>query len=583
MQIVRGIPVSPGIVIGRIFVLDDERLRIAPRHIRPDEITDELERLERALHASVEELHELRDVAEVELGHDAAAIFTFHVGALSDKTLTDPMRVKIREEHFAAEYAVYRVMRDWAERFARMPNAAFATKIDDVRDLSARVLRHLIGEHQSRLDQLDHKAVIIASDLTPSQTAGFDRSKVAAFATDFGGQTSHTAIVARALGIPAVVGCNSLGAIATDGVSVIVDGDRGVVVVDPDDAKLDEYRSYREQRRLEQLTLDEVADLPSRTRDGVDIRLLGNIEFADEISALLDAGGEGVGLYRTEFLYLTSDTEPTEEDHYHAYTRCVELLDGRELVIRTVDLGADKYTQEQFETPERNPFLGCRSIRYCLRNLPMFRRQLRAILRASAVGPIKVMFPLITSTAEFRQGKSLIRDVMEELAEEKIPFDSTIKIGMMVEVPSAAILADVFAREVDFFSIGTNDLVQYTLAVDRTNERVADLYNPAHPAVLRLIREVTRAARRRDVPVSCCGESASEPGMAMLLIGMGLRTLSVTASAIPGLKRLIRSVSTSQCERIAKKAMTFDSDTQVTTYLRDQLQKIIPDPFEGRA
>lgn len=583
MQIVRGIPVSPGIVIGRIFVLDDERLRIAPRHIRPDEITDELERLERALHASVEELHELRDVAEVELGHDAAAIFTFHVGALSDKTLTDPMRVKIREEHFAAEYAVYRVMRDWAERFARMPNAAFATKIDDVRDLSARVLRHLIGEHQSRLDQLDHKAVIIASDLTPSQTAGFDRSKVAAFATDFGGRTSHTAIVARALGIPAVVGCNSLGAIATDGVSVIVDGDRGVVVVDPDDAKLDEYRSYREQRRLEQLTLDEVADLPSRTRDGVDIRLLGNIEFADEISALLDAGGEGVGLYRTEFLYLTSDTEPTEEDHYNAYTRCVELLDGRELVIRTVDLGADKYTQEQFETPERNPFLGCRSIRYCLRNLPMFRRQLRAILRASAVGPIKVMFPLITSTAEFRQGKWLIRDVMDELAEEKIAFDSTIKIGMMVEVPSAAILADVFAREVDFFSIGTNDLVQYTLAVDRTNERVADLYNPAHPAVLRLIREVSRAARRREVPVSCCGESAAEPGMAMLLIGMGLRTLSVTASAIPGLKRLIRSVSTSQCERIVKKAMTFDSDTQVTTYLRDQLQKIIPDPFEGRA
>ncbi|MCH8805920.1 MAG: phosphoenolpyruvate--protein phosphotransferase [Planctomycetes bacterium] len=582
MQIVRGIPVSPGIVIGRIFVLDDERLRIAPRHIRPDEIPDELERLERALKASVEELHELRDVAEVELGHDAAAIFTFHVGALSDKTLTDPMRAKIRDEHFAAEYAVYRVMRDWAERFARMTNAAFATKIDDVRDLSARVLRHLIGEHQSRLDQLDHKAVIIASDLTPSQTAGFDRSKVAAFATDFGGRTSHTAIVARALGIPAVVGCNSLGAIATDGVSVIVDGDRGVVVVDPDDAKLDEYRSYREQRRLEQLTLDEVADLPSRTRDGVDIRLLGNIEFADEISALLDAGGEGVGLYRTEFLYLTSDTEPTEEDHYHAYTRCVELLDGRELVIRTVDLGADKYTQEQFETPERNPFLGCRSIRYCLRNLPMFRRQLRAILRASATGPIKVMFPLITSTAEFRQGKWLIRDVMDELAEEKIAFDSTIKIGMMVEVPSAAILADVFAREVDFFSIGTNDLVQYTLAVDRTNERVADLYNPAHPAVLRLIREVSRAARRRDVPVSCCGESAAEPGMAVLLIGMGLRTLSVTASAIPGLKRLIRSVSTSQCERIVKKAMTFDSDTQVTTYLRDQLQKIIPDPFEGR-
>jgi phosphoenolpyruvate-protein phosphotransferase (PTS system enzyme I) len=582
MQVIRGIPVSPGVVIGRIFVLDDERLRIAPRHIQPTETDSELERLETALVASVDELHDIRDVATTELGSDAADIFTFHVGALSDRTLTDPMRAKIKDEHFAAEYAVYRVMRDWADRFARMPNAAFATKIDDVRDLSARVLKHLIGAHQSRLDQLDHKAVIIASDLTPSQTASFDRSKVAAFATDMGGRTSHTAIVAKALGIPAVVGCNALGAIADDGEVVIIDGDRGIVIVAPDEIKLDEYRAYREQQRLRQLTLDEVAGLPSTTRDGVDIHLMGNIEFAHEVPAILNAGGEGVGLYRTEFLYLTSKTEPSEEDHLRAYTNCIERLGGQPLVIRTVDLGADKYTQAQFETPERNPFLGCRSIRYCLQNMPMFRRQLRAILRASALGPVKVMFPLITSTSEFRQGKWLIHDVMEELAEEKIAYDSEIEIGMMVEVPSAAIMADAFAREVDFFSIGTNDLVQYTLAVDRTNERVADLYNPAHPAVLRLIRDVARAARKRDIPVSCCGEAASEPEMAILLIGLGLRTLSVTASTIPQLKRLVRSVSTPQCERIARRAMSFDSDTQVATYLRDQLRKIIPDSFDGR-
>ncbi len=492
------------------------------------------------------------------------------------------MRSKIKDEHFTAEYAVYRVMRDWADRFARMTNAAFATKIDDVRDLSARVLKHLIGAHQSRLDELDHKAVIIASDLTPSQTASFDRSKVAAFATDMGGRTSHTAIVAKALGIPAVVGCNTLGAIADDGEVVIIDGDRGIVIVAPDEIKLDEYRAYREQRRLRQLTLDEVAGLPSTTRDAVDIHLMGNIEFAHEVPAILKAGGEGVGLYRTEFLYLTSKTEPTEEDHLRAYTNCIDRLQGLPLVIRTVDLGADKYTQEQFETPERNPFLGCRSIRYCLQNMPMFRRQLRAILRASALGPVKVMFPLITSTSEFRQGKWLIHDVMEELAEEKIAYNSEIEIGMMVEVPSAAILADAFAREVDFFSIGTNDLVQYTLAVDRTNERVADLYNPVHPAVIRLIRDVARAARKRDIPVSCCGEAASEPEMAILLIGLGLRTLSVTASTIPQLKRLVRSVSIPQCERIARRAMSFDSDTQVATYLRDQLRKIIPDSFDGR-
>jgi phosphotransferase system enzyme I (PtsI) len=478
---------------------------------------------------------------------------------------------------------VYSVLREWAERFAAMSDVTFATKIDDVRDLSARVLRHLIGEHESRLEKLDRVAVIVASDLTPSQTAGFDRDKVAAFATDFGGRTSHTAIVARALAIPAVVGCGALGEAVKDGDLIIVDGDRGLVIVDPDDAKLDEYNAYLERRKTEQLTLTEIASLESITRDDQAIQLLGNIEFPQEVASVLGFGGEGVGLYRTEFLFLTHQTEPSEEDHFESYKGCIDRLEGKPLVIRTVDLGADKYTQAQFETPERNPFLGCRSIRYCLANIQMFKVQLRAILRASALGPVKIMFPLITSTAELRKGKFLISEVMEELAEEEIPFDREVDVGMMVEVPSAAVMADVFAREVDFFSIGTNDLVQYTLAVDRTNERVASLYNPAHPAVLRLIRDVSRAARRREVPVSCCGEAAAEPEMALLLIGLGLRTLSVNAGSIPGLKRLIRSVSVAQCERIARRAISFDSDVEVASFVRDQLRKIIPDSFGGRS
>jgi phosphotransferase system enzyme I (PtsI) len=411
---------------------------------------------------------------------------------------------------------------------------------------------------------------------------------VVAFATDQGGQTSHTAIFARALGIPAVVGCGRVTEHGADGMPVIIDGDRGVVILDPAPEQLAEYQGHIEQQRLYRLSLNELATLPSETRDGVHVELLANIEFPEEIPIVLDCGGEGVGLYRTEYLYLTSDKEPTEEDHPAAYPQALELLTrpgggGRTLTIRTVDLGADKYTQSRAETPERNPFLGLRSIRYCLQSLPMFKTQLRALLRASAHGPIKVMFPLITTTQEFRQSKYLLNDVMEDLEEEGVPFDRNIAVGMMVEVPAAALMADTHARDADFFSIGTNDLVQYTLAVDRTNERVAGLYNPGHPAVIQLIRHVIRAAGRKGIPVSCCGESAGDLGYAILLIGLGLRTLSVTAASIPALKRLIRSVTVAQCEQIAEKASELDSDVAVSAYLRDQARKIIPEAFDGRS
>jgi phosphotransferase system enzyme I (PtsI) len=583
MDIIEGIPVSPGVVIGRVFVLDDEHHRIPRREVPRVTIKAELARLEEALRASSEELTDVRDEAEREMGAEAAKIFSFHIGVLADPTLVEPMRKRISEESVTAEFAVYRTFADLAERFAGMGDSAFTTKVNDITDLATRVLRHLIGQHASRLDDLDDEAVVVAEDLTPSQTAGFDRSKVVAMATDLGGRTSHTAIVARALGIPAVVGLRGVTRAALDGQPIIIDGDRGLVILDPADEKIEEYTAYIEQRKVRQLSLDELASLESVTRDGQRITILGNIEFADEIPAILRAGGLGVGLYRTEFLYLTRRVEPTEEDHFEAYKKCVELLEGRPLVLRTVDLGADKHTQESIAIPERNPFLGCRSIRFCLKSLPMFKRQLRAMLRASAHGPISIMFPLISSSDEFRRARLVVHDVMEDLADEGIEFDRKVPIGMMVEVPSAAIMAGSLAREADFFSIGTNDLVQYTLAVDRTNERVADLFNPAHPAVIRLIREVVKSARRHDTPVSCCGESAGEPEYAMLLIGLGVRTLSVTASSMPQLKRLVRSVTINQCERIAKRALSFDSDVEVSAFLRDQARKIIPEASGGRA
>ena len=551
------------------------------RVVRPEQLPVEHDRLWKALGASIHELNGLREKTRAGLGEEAAKIFAFHLGMLCDPTLTRPMHERIDAERVTAEYAVWKGFEELLTRFAALPDPSFQTKVDDVRDLSARVLRHLIGEHSSRLSQLNHQAVVVARDLTPSQTAAFDRGQVVAFATDLGGRTSHTAIFARALGIPAVVGVGRVTQMAADDAPVIIDGDHGVVVIDLTRPR---WR-VRTPHRAAPPPTSRCGNWPRScvTTDGTHIALLANIEFPEEIPTAVDCGAEGVGLYRTEYLYLTSTREPTEEDHFAAYKKAVELSQGRTLVIRTVDLGADKYTQERAEEPERNPFLGLRSIRYCLQSLPMFKTQLRALLRASALGPMRVMFPLISNTNELRQAKFLVNDVMEDLDEEGVPFDRSVPVGMMVEVPAAAIMANTFARESAFFSIGTNDLVQYTLAVDRTNERVASLFNPAHPAVLQLIKEVVRAGRRNNIPVSCCGESAGEPDYALLLMGLGLRTLSATASSLPMLKRAVRSVSIQQCERMAKRALSLDSDAAVAAFLRDQARKIIPEAFDGRS
>ncbi len=583
MEILKGIPVSQGIVIGRVYVLDADTRHIGRHHIRRDAIEAELNRLDVALKQAREELAGVFKDAESVMGEEAAKVFLFHQGMLGDKSLIGPIRLMIDAESVSAEYAVSHVLGEWSERFGRMPDLAFRSKVNDLEDLQERILTHLTGERRCQLAQVPAGTVVVARDLTPTQATSFDRTRVLAFATDLGGKTSHTAIVARALGTPAVVGCQTLTRLATDGSTIIIDGERGVVVLDPNEETLDDYRAAIKKRQQTRVTVGDDARLPALTLDKVHVQVLGNIEFSDEIPSLLEQGGEGVGLYRTEFLYLTSSTEPTEEDHFTAYARCVKLLNGRPLVIRTVDLGADKYTQERTDVPERNPFLGLRSIRYCLRSIPMFKTQLRAILRASALGPIKVMFPLITTTNELRHAKLVVHDVMEDLEEEGIPFDRNVKIGMMVEVPAAALMADTFAREVDFFSIGTNDLIQYTLAVDRTNERVAGMYNPLNPAVLRLIRDTVRAARRHEIDVSLCGEAGGDLEIALLLIGMGLRTLSVTGSAVAPLKRLIRGVSLTQCERLARKVFSFDSDVQVAAYLRDRARKIVPEAFDGRS
>lgn len=579
METLSGIAVSSGLAIGRAYVLDAVERYVPERHITEDAVDSEIERLWTAIGGALDELVELRNRTEEELGSDPAKILDFHIGILQDPTLIAPMPERIRSGLVNAERAVAERFDQLASQFRGMSSPIFRQKANDIIDLDRRVLNRLMGETDDRLANVEGAVVLVAHELTPSQAASIDRSKILGVATDAGGRTSHTSIVIRALQIPSVVGCREITSTIQDGDWIIVDGDTGAVLVRPDEDEIANYRQIQAKRTARRVALSGKASLEPVTLDGTRISLLGNIEFPKEVTTTLENGGDGVGLYRTEFLWLTSDHNPTEEEQFENYRHTIQLLGGRPLTIRTFDLGADKYTQERSEEPERNPFLGCRSIRYCLQNLPMFKTQLRAIVRASAFGPMKIMFPLVSTVMELRQTKMLLRDVCEELEEESIPYDRELEMGMMVEVPSAAIMAKVFATEVSFFSIGTNDLIQYTLAVDRGNERVANLYTGAHPAVLQLIKSVIRAARRRSVDVSICGEIAADPVYTMLLIGLGIRTLSLVPAQIPLVKRVIRSVDMDQCERVARKIGTFDSERQVINCLRDELRKVDPESF----
>lgn len=583
MQLLKGIGVSPGVVIGRAFVLDDLTPHVPKRHVAASDVSHQHGRLDAAVAASIEELQTLRDRIAKELDAEAAKILEFHIALLRDEHFLNPVHERIEEQNVSAEWAVTYEIQAMADKFQALDSEALRSKVSDLLDLDRRLLRHLIGETQGRLKQVEGEVIIVAHDLTPSQTIGLDTEHVKAFVTDAGGRTSHTAIMARSIAIPAIVGLErALSDIFEDDL-LIVDGDRGVLIIDPDEPTLDQYSKRMERRKSYELTLVDLAHEPARTADGVRIKLYGNIEFPFEVAMVDRYGGDGVGLFRSEFLFLAQDRDPSEEEQYEAFRDAVRMSAGKPITIRTLDLGSDKYTQRRQESPERNPALGCRSIRFCLQNLPLFKTQLRAILRASTEGDLRIMFPLITGPLELRQARMVLNDVMEDLEDEGIAFNRNVPVGIMIEAPSAAIMSHAFSREVDFFSIGTNDLIQYTLAVDRTNERVANLYSAAHPAVLRLLKDCIRSARRGGIDVSLCGEIASDPDYIMLLIGIGLRNLSLVPSAIPDIKRVIRAVDTRTCELIARKVGSFDSERQVLNFIRDETRKVMPEGYDGRS
>ncbi len=577
MAMKRGIGASPGVAIGPALILETQETRLTRRTVLPEQVEHELALIDRAFDAAQAEVSTERQQFAVRAGNELADIFGFHERWLSDAKPRQEIRTLVREKNYSAPYAIGLFMRRYRRRFHEMNSPFLQERARDVLDIERRLLRHVGEVVQHELTDLTEPVIVVAHDLTPSQAVQLERTRrVLGIATDVGGATSHTAIVARGLGLPAVVGLADLSTIVSNGDDLVLDGGHGVVVVNPDPAQRSEYQNQAAHLVEIRLALDELRDLPAVTRDGVQVELHGNIEFPEEVEGCLAKGATGVGLFRTEFLFLQGG-EPSEEEQFQIYRQAAELLNGRPLVVRTADLGADKYIQSRSAEPERNPFLGLRSIRYCLQNLPMFRAQLRAILRASNHGDVRVMFPLITRIMELRQARYVLSLVFEELEEEGYEFRRQVPLGVMVETPAAALCARELAREVNFFSIGTNDLIQYTLAVDRNNEKVAPLYVGLNPAVLRLIEMVIAAARLENVEVSMCGEMAGDPHCTILLLGMGLRRFSMAASAVPTVKRLIRAVAASDAERVASRALSFETEREVINYLRDETRKAVPD------
>lgn len=589
MEYKYGTAVSPGIAIGPALVLDTEGVLISHRTVPPDQLEAEIARLRRALDEVAADARAAREKMTAKLGPALGNIYGAQQSMIEGEWLRRQIEERIRSDKFSAEYAVSRVIRDILKTLeaagARAGEAGAADarrKATEIIDIERQILAALLGHPTNPFGNLTEPVILLANDLLPSDTADFSPRTVRAFATESGGATSHTAILANALEIPAVVGLSRFLTDVSGGDTVIVDGTNGVLILDPDEDTLAKYEAERAELLARPDRYESLRDKPSITDDGTPIRLLGNIELAQEAVHCIDRGAEGVGLYRTEFLYLNKTTHPTEEEHYDAYTSVLHTLGpNRPVVIRTLDLGADKFSSVSGAVAnEKNPFLGLRSVRLCLDNLDLFKTQLRAILRAAVHGELHVMFPMISTVAELRQCKHLLNEVKEDLEYARIPFKPNVPVGTMIEVPSAALLSDVLAREVDFFSIGTNDLIQYTLAADRNNEYVADLYNPLDPAVLRLIRMVVQAAQkeqtRRSFEVNVCGEMSGEPLYIPLLVGLGLRQLSATPRKIPEIKRVIRALKIAEAERIAEEALTLESARQVRNYLRAQLRTILP-------
>lgn len=564
----KGSAASPGIAIGKVVLKREPVIEIAKRHIEDTE--EEIRRLDSAISCAINEIDQIYKAAINSVGEEAK-IFEAHLMILDDPELLRTAKDKIKTEKVNAEWALKGTTDSLIEVFQNMDNEYMRERTADIKDVTDRIINILIGIEQSDLSNLSEEVIVVARDLTPSDTAQMDKEKVLGFVTEIGGRASHSAIMARTLGMTAVVGVEGITDQIKDGNIVVLDGEEGYVYINPDEKIIAQYSKKKKEYDAFRCQLRELVGKESKTKDGFEKELSANIGTPKDVDAVCKNDGEGIGLYRTEFLYMDRDRLPTEEEQFTAYKVVVEKMAGKPVVIRTLDIGGDKEVSYLDLPQEMNPFLGYRAIRLCLDRTDIFKTQLRALLRASACGNIKIMFPMISSREELRKAKKILEEVREELRENKVKFNENLEVGMMIEVPAAAIMSDVFAKEVDFFSIGTNDLIQYTTAVDRGNQEIAYLYSQFHPALLRLLKLVIDNGHKEGIWVGMCGEVAGDPQMIPLLIGMGLDEFSMSPACILRARRIVRNISFAEMKEHVSKVLNLSSASEVEKYIQSHI------------
>ncbi len=564
-----GIPVAPGIAHGTALLRWEEDEEIPMRKISDAELPEEIARFESALIATRAELLEIQQKIATAIGSGDASIFDAHLLVVEDRTLIEEVLRGIERERCNVEYVFHSVAQKYCRTLGEIDDPYLRERVVDIEDVTRRVIRNLLGKTPGAANASDHPHIIVAHTLTPSDTAQLDRDLVLAFATETGSRTSHTAIMARSLEIPAIVGLQGICSKIVTGDDILVDGYKGVLIVNPSPETLQHYGRIESEKEevLERLEL--IRETQATTRDGRRIVLSANVDLPEELDDVAASGAEGIGLYRTEFLYLNRAEPPDEDEQYEHYRLAAERAQPHGLIIRTLDIGGDKSAESLHMPEEQNPFLGCRAIRFCLQNPDVFRTQLRAILRAAVSNNVRIMYPMISGLAELRQANALLEQSKQELAERGVPFNPYIEVGIMLEIPSAILAADHLAKEVRFFSVGTNDLIQYTVAVDRVNDRIAHLYEPTHPAILRLLKMAADAAHANGIWIGVCGEMAGDILFTPLLLGLGMDELSATAAVVPRVKKALQSLSTTECAAFAAEALVMDDPSVILERVKE--------------
>jgi len=579
--VLKGIGVSPGIVIGKAYLYDRFNAQVSFYKLRDKSlVSEEIRRFKTALKESEKQLLEVKNKLWELAGREPLYIIDVHIMILKDKMFINHTIQYIKDVLINAEWAIKMTIDRYREIFEKVEDEYLKGRISDIRYVGQMILRNLAGEKKEAITDVSGKGIVIAIDLSPADTAQMMINKVQGFATDMGGKTSHTAIVARAVEIPAVVGLESITKMVRTNDDIIVDGSAGLVVVNPDPEMIKVYEDKQKHFETAQENFLKYAHLPAITKDNYKVEIGGNIEFIEEIPSAISHGAEGIGLYRTEFIYINKEQLPTEEEHFSHYRSVVGSKGLKWATIRTLDLGGDKFYSDPKLAKEMNPQMGLRAIRFCLKEVGLFKVQLRAIARASAFGKTRIMFPMISGVEEIREAKKIFFEVKDDLIAQGIPVGNDIEIGVMIEVPSAVIIADELAKEVDFFSIGTNDLIQYALAIDRINERVTYLYEPLHPAVLRLIKQVIDVGHRAGIRVAMCGEMAGEPAYIMILLGLEIDELSMNPLAIPRVKKVIRGSTLKESKALLEKVMTFSSASEIREFVNNYMGERFPEEFQ---